>query len=140
MDCRKASLGPRISDSVIGWMVRTALRKQITAQQCSRLFVEEETAFPRVRKVRCVHPTDRTASQRKALAVAERSRRSVRHVVDAHHGGHLPTERNRLWSCSEKLVERSTLIRFEVGETDVSKLLDRVSLSRRLPPRSETDV
>ena len=56
------------------WKVGAALGEQVAAKQCPGSFFHQETAFPRVRQVRSIEPSDGMLAKGEPFPVSERTR------------------------------------------------------------------
>src|SRR5436190_5449827 len=105
-------------------MVRAATSEEIPAQQGVRRNVEKIPAVPSVRKMRRVDPTKPVHAQGEFFSVGQRTRCTIRDVSNRHHCADHAGHRNSRGSCSEKLVESAALVRLEMRDSDIAKLLD----------------
>src|SRR5438105_15062289 len=111
------SLGHRLG-------AESSLRKDVAGEERARRGVEKISGFPAVRNVRRVNPDELAFADGQTFAIVHCLWRTVRVIGDRYERGDATAERYGVRGRSEKLVQRTAFVRFEVRESDVAQAID----------------
>ena len=88
-------------------------------------------------RILTARPQRTVAAEDQPLAVGERARLAVGHVVHGDRGRDAAAQRRCLRGHGQELVERPSLVRLEVREPHVAQALDGQDGGHRLPDERE---
>src|SRR5262245_39112927 len=108
-----------------GRKISASLREQVAAEQRRGSFFHQKATFPCVGQMRRVKPPYDVLTQRQSLSIGEGTRHSISEVADRYQGSDSAAQWHRLWSGAKPFVERTALVGFHMGKSNVAKPLDR---------------
>ena len=106
--------------------------EQVAAQQCLRLFLEHQPGIPAMGHMRGVEIADLAPAQIDGLAIGQRARRPVGHVVERHHGADGAMGDFGLGGGGQPQIHGAGLVGFQMAEADPAQALDRHDLGHGL--------